>query len=76
MLLKPPTPPPANPQPQFVIGQIFCIFSLMKTSRYSVIPIYLTLPRNRKIGLCEKHFEESCFSKSVDLGTRLMKSKD
>ena len=54
----------------------FCIFPLMKTPRYSVIPKYLTLARNSKIGLFEKHFEESCFSRSVDLGTRLMKSKD
>ena len=36
---------------------------------------FFSLPRNRKITLCEEHFEESCFSKSVDLGRRLMKSK-
>ena len=29
-----------------------------------------SLPRNRKIGLCEEHFEESCSSKPVDLGRR------
>ena len=26
--------------------------------------------------LCEEHFEESCFDKSVDLWRRLMNSKD
>ena len=36
----------------------------------------LSLPRNRKICLCEEHFEESSFSKSVDLGRRLMNIKD
>ena len=37
---------------------------------------FFSLPRNRKITLCEEHFEESCFSESVDLGRRLMKSKE
>ena len=37
---------------------------------------FFSLPKNRKIGVCEEHFEESCFNKSVDLKRRLMKSKD
>ena len=35
-----------------------------------------SLLKNKKIGLCKEYFEESCFNKSVDLGRRLMNSKD
>ena len=37
---------------------------------------FFSLLRNRKIALCEEHFEKSCFNKSVDFGRRLMNSRD
>ena len=37
---------------------------------------FFSLPKNRKVALCEEHFDESCFSRSVDLGRRLMNGED
>ena len=37
---------------------------------------FFSLPRNRKIALCEEQFEEPWFNKSVDSGKRSMNSKD
>ena len=31
---------------------------------------FFSFPRNRKIGLCKEHFQESSFNKPVDLGRR------
>ena len=46
-------------------------FPVTKTSTWPFLP-YQEIEKSP----CEEHFEESYFSKSVDIGRRLMNSKD
>ena len=41
------------------------------TKKKSLNWTFFSLPLNKKNPLCEEHFKESCFNKSVDLGKRL-----
>ena len=58
--------------------QLFCVVWSLGTVAYKCRNTknknpkftFFSVPRNRKIGLYEEHFEESCSSKPVDLGRR------
>ena len=47
------------------------VYKCRNTKKKTLNWTFFSLPLNKKNPLCEEHFEESCFNKSVDLGKRL-----